>query len=361
MKEKRIVIKIGSSILASKRTGIDERFLDRVVSQVAKLSDSGINVCLVSSGAILAGLSILKQEKIPSKVSKLQAIASVGQAVLMNVYNNLFKKYKKISAQVLLTWDDFQDRKRYINAKNTLFTLLKEGVIPVVNENDTVSTEEIKFGDNDRLSALVAGLVDAEVLLILSDIEGFYFKGRLLKRAEGVSPDFFKEAKGKKFSFTKGGMFSKLEAAQLANTFGIKTIIANGKRQNLLIEAILERKELGTTFLPSSRVSARKRWIAYSRKPKGEIIIDKGAEKALIEKNSSLLSQGIKEVKGNFLKKDTVQILNEEGKILGWGLVNYDSQELALNKGKKLPLEVIHRDNLVINSVCSFKFEEGLC
>jgi len=358
MKKKRVVVKIGSSVLASGRK-IDEKFLGKIVRQVVKLVNSGVEVCLVSSGAILAGFSELKIEKIPSQVNKLQAIASVGQVILMDIYHRLFKKHKKFSAQVLLTWDDFQDRRRYINAKNTFSTLLTQGIIPIVNENDTVSIEEIKFGDNDRLSALVAGLIDADLLIILSDVEGFYFKGELLSEVRGVKPEFFEEVKKKSLSFTKGGMASKLEAVQLAVTFGIKAIITGGRREDILLDIVLKKKDRGTVFLPERGVSARKRWIAYSRKPKGELIIDKGAERALIEKGSSLLSQGIAEVRGNFLKKDTVQILNEQGKILGWGLVNYDSQELIANKGKRLNSEVVHRDNLVINP--QFRFREELC
>lgn len=347
MKKKRVVVKIGSSILSAKGL-LDEKFFDSIASQVSKLDKKNIEVCIVSSGAILAGISILGLSKVPQKINQLQAIASIGQGLLMNTYTRLFKKYKKLCAQVLLTWDDFQHRGRYLNAKHTLVALFERGVVPVVNENDTVSVDEIKFGDNDKLSALVAGLIDADVLLMLSDVEGFDYQGNIMAEITELEHRHLKAARKKHTLHTKGGMLSKLVAADLAATFGIKTVIANGRKKDIIKKIVLDNADVGTCFLPKRRLAGKKRWLAFSRKSKGALIVDKGAEKALVEKYSSLLSRGIKAIEGDFVRGDTVDIISENNIILGRGLVNYNSEYLRKNVSTKLPCEVIHRDHLVI-------------
>lgn len=347
MSFKRIVIKIGSSILAPQGK-VDKDFLKSITSQVARIVSVSKEVCLVSSGAIICGAEKLGIKMLPSKINELQAMAAVGQGILMEKYRELFSRYKILCGQILLTWDDFQTRHRYINAKETILSLFRKKVVPIVNENDTVSTQEICFGDNDRLSALVAGLISADILIILSDVEGFYFKGKLLREIDKIVEELFEEARGKKACFTKGGMSSKLEAMQIVNEFGIRGVIAHGRKRDVLLRIIINKEAVGTNFLPKGRLPARKRWIAYSRKVQGRLIIDAGASEAIRKRGSSLLSQGIIRVEGNFAEKDTVELLNEEGKSLGWGLVEYSSQALKKNLGRKLSREVIHRDNLVL-------------
>ncbi|MBN2120339.1 MAG: glutamate 5-kinase [Candidatus Omnitrophica bacterium] len=354
MKKRRVVVKIGSSVMTSKGC-IDERLLESIVRQIIQLCKKNIDVCIVSSGAIVAGMSKLKLSKVPTQINKLQAIASIGQTSLMDIYNKHFKKYKKICGQILLTWDDFHHRERYNNAKNTFFTLFDQGVIPVVNENDTVSIEEIKFGDNDKLSALVAGLIDAEMLLLLSNVEGFNDGQKVVREITRLDECHLKAVRKKGCVHTKGGMLSKLEAADLAATLGIKTVIIHGQTKDVLTKiAVDNNSDIGTHFEPRGKISGKKKWIAFSKKPKGSIIVDSGAEKALTEKNGSLLSKGIKEVKGDFVRSDAVYVVSENKIILGQGLVNYDSDYLKKNIGEKLPQEVIHRDHLVITEWLEF-------
>jgi len=347
MKKKRIVVKLGSSIIAPGGR-IDKKFLKDISRQICRLMDNKVEVCLVSSGAIVAGMSNLGWGALPRKLSLLQASASVGQGDLINIYSSRFKKYGRLCGLILLTWDDFQRRERYINAKQTFNALFEQGVIPVVNENDTISTEEIRFGDNDELSAMVAGLIDADKLILLSDVEGFYFQGKLLDTVTSFSDGLFKEVKKKKLSFTRGGMDSKLKAVDKAVSCGIKAIIANGRNKDILLRMVLRKEKIGTLFVPKEKLPAKKRWIAYSRKAKGSLYVDRGAEKALLERLSSLLSQGIIKVEGDFLKNDTVTIFNDKNSILGWGLVSYESGFLKKNRGKKLSSEVIHRNHLVL-------------
>ena len=355
MKKRRVVVKIGSSVMTSKGR-IDERFLEDIVRQVSHLCRKNVDVCIVSSGAIVAGMSMLGLDKIPAKIERLQAIASIGQAALINIYNNHFKKYKKVCGQILLTWDDFQHRERYNNAKNTLLALFSDGVVPVVNENDTVSTEEIKFGDNDELSALVAGMIDAEMLLLLSDVEGLGdADGRIIQLILKLDETHCQAVRKKGKAHTRGGMLSKLKAADLAATVGIKTVITHGRKEDIITKLVLEGSGIGTHFQPRGRISGKKKWIAFSRKSKGCITVDKGAATALEERNSSLLSKGIKDVRGDFIKGDTVSIRSEEANIvIGRGMVNYDSEYLKNNLGQKLPQEVIHRDHLVIEKWLGF-------
>lgn len=346
---KRVVVKVGSSIL-SRASRLDGESLENLASQVCRLFDNGIEVILVSSGAVSSGMGALNLSLRPKAVSELQACASIGQGLLMQSYISTFLNKGKHCGQLLLTWDDFNDRKRYLNAKNTIFSLLKFKSVPVINENDTVSTEEIKFGDNDNLSALVAILVKADLLIILSDIDGLLDNnGVKVSVVSKVTSEIKKWACPTKKEICRGGMITKIEAAEKVNNSGISCVIANGRTADILGRLVIDRDNLGTVFLPASeRLACKKSWLAYSAKAKGKIIVDDGAKEALARKNKSLLSVGVVKVEGKFKKGDIISIIDSEQREFGRGSVNCSSEELNLIKGKKHPGEIIHRDNLVI-------------
>ncbi|RKX97815.1 MAG: glutamate 5-kinase [Spirochaetes bacterium] len=344
---KRIVIKIGSSIIYKQHT-INYSLLKKIVYQINILHTQGWKVFLVSSGAIALGMKYLKIYSRPSQMSILQSCASVGQVFLMELYNKLFKKHNRLCAQVLLTWEDFVERARYLNAQRTLLKLSEFNILPIINENDTVSVEEIKFGDNDRLSSLVACLVDAKYLIILTDVEGLFFKGKLLNVVEDISDEILKEAKDTTIHTRIGGMRSKIEAARIATTCGIKVHICSAFIKDVLLRIVVENENLGTVFLPKKVLKAKKRWIAFSAKSKGKIFVDKGAKEALIFRNCSLLSPGIIDVEGEFKKSDIVEVASSEGEVFAKGMVNFDSSFINKMKGKKIDKEIIHRDYLVL-------------
>lgn len=346
---KRIVIKVGTSIVAKDGLmGFDWDCARKLVRQVSCLMRQNKEVILVSSGAIAMGMLTLKISQRPKRLSFLQAAASTGQVQLMQAYETLFKKEGFSVAQVLLTWEDFEVRRRYLNAKNTLLSLLKFGIIPVVNENDTVSVDEIKFGDNDRLSALVANLIEADLLIILSDVDGLYGKTEeLIPIVEKIDSQLEKLAKGTSRTTSIGGMITKIEAAKIVTDSGIPCILANG-REDCVLEKAIAGQSIGTLFIPKGTLRAKKRWIAYSRKPKGKLYVDDGAKSALIKSGKSLLSPGIVQLQGNFQAKDMVSIVDERGYEFARGLSNLSLDELKLVKGKKIKNEVVHRDNLVI-------------
>ena len=344
---KKVVVKIGSSVFAPKGE-IDKSFLRALVKDIIELEEKGFRVILVSSGAIACGLSKLGYRRRPSDLSSLMAIAAIGQIVLMDLYTKVFSSYKRRCAQLLLTWDDFNDRTRYLNARNTINRLLSLKVVPVINENDTVSTEEIRFGDNDRLSALVSDLVGAKKLVILSDVEGLYGENGVIPVVETIDANIMRLARKEDNSFTTGGMVTKLEAARIAALSGVETVVANGKRRGILKKLLIDKEEIGTSFLPSNNVErARKRWIAFSKKIKGKIYVDKGAAEAISLKGKSLLPVGITGFEGNFHKGDCVDIFDANGNFVGRGLVNYSAHELEGFKGKQFMHEVIHQDNFV--------------
>ena len=344
---KKVVVKIGSSVFAPKGE-IDKSFLRALVKDIIELEEKGFRVVLVSSGAIACGLSKLGYRRRPSDLSSLMAIAAIGQIVLMDLYTKVFSSYKRRCAQLLLTWDDFNDRTRYLNARNTINRLLSLKVVPVINENDTVSTEEIRFGDNDRLSALVSDLVGAKKLVILSDVEGLYGENGVIPVVETIDANIMRLARKEDNSFTTGGMVTKLEAARIAALSGVETVVANGKRRGILKKLLIDKEEIGTSFLPSNNVErARKRWIAFSKKIKGKIYVDKGAAEAISLKGKSLLPVGITGFEGNFHKGDCVDIFDANGNFVGRGLVNYSAHELEGFKGKQFMHEVIHQDNFV--------------
>jgi len=363
---KRLVVKIGSNILADGKEGLDTKRISSLACDISELHNMGCDVVIVSSGAVAAGMRKLGLKEKPRDIKLKQAAAAIGQSNLIWAYERSFGEYGKKVAQVLLTRDDFSDRKRYINSKNTLLTLLSYRVVPVINENDTVATDEIKFGDNDYLASLVAGLIEAERLIILSDVEGLYTedprrnsRARIIEYVDEITPELEEKAGGSGSLVGTGGMYSKILAAKRAVNHGIAVHIISGRKEGLL-RYLLEGKKCGTFFKPKEeRLSSKKGWIAYGSRSKGNLIIDEGAVKALVEGGKSLLPSGIVSVEGGFDTGDAVYCLDSKGNRIAKGLTNYSSSEIAKIKGVrtseiekilgyKYSEEVIHRDNLVL-------------
>ncbi len=347
---KRIVVKVGSSILRSKENKLDSSFIAGLAEQVSCLVKNKKEVVLVSSGAILLGMSALGLESRPRGLSCLQAVAAIGQNELMNAYRQSLDRKGLVCGQVLLTWEDFADRRRYLNAKNTLVTLLKLGSIPIINENDTVATDEIKFGDNDRLSALVSSLISADLLIILSDVPGLLNKDQktVIKLVKEITPAVFGLARSTDKKTSVGGMITKIEAAKIAVNAGIPCVIANGKQKDILL-SLAEKPYLeGTLFLPRKVcLTEKKRWIAFGTKPKGKITVDEGAKKALLN-NKSLLCVGIIDSGGNFQAGDIVSVTDKQANEFARGKTTVSGKHLQEIKGRRYSKEIIHRDNIVI-------------
>ena len=363
---KRLVVKIGSNILADDSEGLNTRRISSIAGDIAEVKNMGYEVILVSSGAVAAGMRKLGLKEKPRDVQVKQAAAAVGQSSLMWAYEKCFGEYGTKVAQVLLTREDLADRKRYINSKNTFLTLLSFGVVPIVNENDTVATDEIRFGDNDTLASLVSILVEADRLVILSDVEGLYkedprrnAEAALVRDVEEITPDIERLAGGAGSAFGTGGMYSKVLAAKCATSHGITVNILAGRRKGLLV-SLLKGKPQGTFFRPAeSRLSLRKGWIAHGSRAKGAVMIDSGAAKAIKDMGRSLLPSGIVSVEGDFELGDAVYCVDPGGKRLAKGLTNYASADLRRIMGRrtseiekilgyKYSDEAIHRDNLVI-------------
>ncbi|NLY55431.1 MAG: glutamate 5-kinase [Firmicutes bacterium] len=366
LNSKRIVIKVGTSSLTHANGKLHYQAIERLVQEVADLVNSGREVILVSSGAVGAGMGRLGLSTRPKTIPEKQAVAAVGQGLLMQIYERMFSQYGQVVAQVLLTREDIGDRKRYLNAQNALSTLLSLGVVPIINENDTVAVEELKFGDNDTLSALVASLTNADLLIILTDIDGIYTADpRVHPEAVLLDnltyPELIKrvEAGGEGSGMGTGGMRTKLEAARIATAAGIKVIVAQSSIPNVLTR-ICAGEQLGTLIMPcTSGLNSRERWIAFSLPTSGKVVVDEGAVKAIKHNGKSLLPSGITAVAGDFVRGDAVEITTPQGEVFARGITNYGSEEIAQIKGckscdieKKLGYkyydEVIHRDNLVL-------------
>lgn len=346
---KRIVIKIGSSLFYSGKK-LDLLRLFGIMSQISELIKiEDREVIIVSSGAIALGMDLMKISSRPKELPFLQAAAAMGQNALMDNYSEYFKKYGITCAQVLLTWDDFDNRQRYLNAKNTLLALLKLGVLPIINENDTISTDEIKFGDNDRLSALVAALVNADLLIILSDVDGLLGKDKkVIPLVTDIKPEIKAFACPTDKKTCVGGMVTKLEAAKIAVDSGIPCVIANGNKD--IIFNIVRNplgSGTGTIFVPKKSLTAKKRWIAFSAKPKGKIMVDDGARRALLNKKS-LLSVGIIAIEGNFEAGDIVALCDKHNCEFARGKVRVSSKEAERVKGRRFDKEAVHCDDIVI-------------
>lgn len=316
-KANRLVVKVGSGVVGS---GVEP-----LVAQIAGLRKQGRQVVLVSSGAIAAGMGVLGLKQRPQSLAQLQACAAIGQGKLMAAYDALFGKHGIHVAQVLLTHDDLRSRQRHLSARNTLFQLLDDGVVPIINENDTVAVEEIKFGDNDRLGALVATLVDADLLVILSHVEGLLDReSRLVPVVPAITREIEAMAGGTDRATSVGGMKSKIEAAKIVTRSGIPMIISN--------ELSGER---GTVFLPAGKLTSRKRWIAFFQKPAGSIVVDDGAKRALCDGGKSLLAKGVVRTEGKFSAGDVVSVQDRTGAEFARGLARDGNV-------------VVHRDDLVI-------------
>ena len=362
---RRLVVKVGSGVIAHPQGGLREEVVSGLALDLADLRNQGMEVILVSSGAVAAGIGVLGLQGRPKSIPSKQACAAVGQAHLIWAYERHFERWGQKVAQVLLTRDDLEHRRRYLNARNALFTILKMGVIPIINENDTVMVEEIKFGDNDNLSALVAMMAEADLLVILSTVEGLYTcdpsrgGASLLREVRSINGELGKCDVSGLSSVGTGGMASKVEAIKKVVASGIPAVIALGDEPRVLWR-ILEGEEVGTFFLPrEERLVGRKRWIAYTLQPVGSLVIDDGAVEALVRRGKSLLPRGVLEVRGAFEMGDPVSCLDKDGREVARGLVNYSSPEIEKIKGvhsSKIQEvlgyhhsdEVIHRDNLVV-------------
>jgi glutamate 5-kinase len=363
---RRVVVKIGSQILSS-GDGIEEARLRALVRELALLHEQKKEIVVVSSGAVAAGMTRLRRKEPPKTIPEKQALAAVGQIKLMALYERHFAKFDKTVAQVLLTHADLANRQRYLNAKHTFQMLLESSIVPIVNENDTVAVEEMKFGDNDHLSALVATLLGADLLVILSDVEGVYDRDpRLHKDAALIAlienaKDVKANVQGmSKSRFGTGGIVTKITAGEEAAVAGIPTIITSGVAPRGLARVFDAEGPAGTLILPEqNRLTHRKHWIAYNLKPAGELVVDTGAREALVQQGRSLLPSGLKEIRGNFGGGECVRCLDLQGREFARGLVNYSAQELNQIKGLhtskiekilgyKAYDEIIHRDDLVI-------------
>ncbi|MBW1776514.1 MAG: glutamate 5-kinase [Deltaproteobacteria bacterium] len=366
---RRIVVKVGSSVLTGNE-GLNLKAVRSISRQVSRIIDQNREVLLVSSGAQAAGTRKIGLSRRPDELPKRQAVAAVGQAGLIMEYEKAFARYHKKVAQILLTNDGLSHRKRYLNARNTLYALLSWGVVPVINENDTVSVMEIQFGDNDNLAALITLMMDAHLLIALSDIDGLYTKNpaahadaALIPVVTQITKEVEAMAGNLPGSLGTGGMVSKIEAARKLASAGIPMVIANGNRPNILLD-LMSGKALGTFFVPKkSRLSGRKSWIAFNLKPKGVIRIDSGAAKAVCKGGKSLLPSGVIGVEGEFQVGAPVAF-SSNNRILGTGLVNYSAADIRKIMGLKTSRikerlgykpydEVIHRDNLVLTADAS--------
>jgi glutamate 5-kinase len=363
---KRIVVKIGSSLVASSQGGLRIDRIHRLAQELGALQTQSRQIIIVSSGAIVAGLSHLAIASYPTELPLQQAAAAVGQSRLMRAYETAFEETRHKIAQVLLTHQDLADRRRFLNARHTLITLIQLGVIPIINENDTVAIDEIRFGDNDTLAGQVAHLVDANLLVILSDVDGLYSQdphlnpsADLIPLVSTITKDIEDLAGASRTQSSRGGMVTKIRAAKQAGRFGVPTLLLNGETPNALGE-VLEGKPGGTFFSSDqSPLTSRKQWIAFTLRPKGELQLDEGAVTALTLRGKSLLPSGILDIKGTFLTGDPITCATREGVAFAQGLTNYSAETLQRIKGKKTSEirqllgsleyeEVIHRDNLVL-------------
>ena len=363
----RVVAKVGSSSLRAADGGLDIRLLHSLVDQIAQLRTAGVQVVLVSSGAVAAGLGPLGLAGRPADLPTQQAAASVGQGVLVHTYQSAFATHGLACGQVLLTPSDVVDRVRYLNARHTFDRLLELGAVPLVNENDTVATDELRFGDNDRLAALVASMLNAQLLVLLSDVDGLYpqrptrgaHAGEPLDRVEDFSALDAQMVGPAGTDVGTGGMASKLEAARIATFSGASAAIANAGRDNVLLD-VTNGRPVGTWFPPSRRrPESRKLWIAFAPIPQGRILVDAGAVRALVDRGSSLLAAGIVEVQGDFAAGDAVDVVGPDAAVIARGLSTYATADLrqilgrsteALTRefGMAFAREVIHRDSLVV-------------
>ncbi|TFG91431.1 MAG: glutamate 5-kinase [Syntrophobacterales bacterium] len=363
---KRILVKIGSGVLTG-HDGLDLDIIEQLVDEISEYSKRGFHFVIVSSGAIASGTNRMGfKEKLKSLPQK-QAAAAVGQGRLMRVYSQAFGRHGLVTAQILLTMSDLTDRRRFLNVRNTLSTLMEWGVIPIINENDTVSVEEIKFGDNDNLSAMMANITDANLLINLTNTEGLYDRdprgsqaSRLIPLVREITAQIEAAASSEADTVGMGGMRSKVIAAKKVTAFGIPYIIAHGKKAGIVGE-VLSGQETGTLFLPGAQhLKSKKYWIAFTLRSRGKICIDEGAQDAIMNQGKSLLPSGIVRVEGNFGVGDPVTCVDANGAVIAKGLVNYSSSDIDKIRGLKTSRieqvlgekpydEIIHRDNMAVS------------
>ncbi len=366
---RRLVVKLGTSVLTGGPTaggaGLDRPYFTRLAAQVQALAGQGRETVVVSSAAIACGMRMLGLKERPKAIPMKQACAAVGQSGLMRMYEEAFLPHGRRVGQILLAADDLASRRRFLNARNTLRALLAAGVVPIVNENDTVTVDEIRFGDNDTLSALVTNVVEADLLVILSDIDGLYDADPRKEKTARLIPeirevdDALRAKAGGAGALGSGGMSTKLEAARKAALFGVPTVIANGRTEDVLLR-VLAGETLGTFFRPrEERLASRKHWIAFGLAPAGTLTLDDGAVKAIVQNGKSLLPSGIVGVSGRFDAGDSVRLVDGSGREVARGLVNYPSAdvekilrakttEIEPRLGYKSLDEVVHRDDLVV-------------
>ena len=363
---RRVVVKVGSALLTNDGRGLDRQMIENLAAQICTLVRDGKEVVFVSSGAIAEGVLRLGWSKRPERICELQAAAAVGQMGLVQAYETAFSAHGVKTAQILLTHADLSNRERYLNAREALLELLRLGVVPIINENDTVVTDEIKVGDNDTLGALVTNLIEADVLVILTDQRGLYTAdprkdplAQFVSEASAGDPALEKMAGGAASSLSKGGMITKILAAKRAARSGSSTVIACGREENVL-PRLAQGEAIGTQLTAvHAPWHARAKWLADQLRAQGLVVLDAGAAKALMEKKTSLLPVGIKAVQGDFVRGDVVGCLAPDGTEIARGLVNYDSSQLRLIAGKHCeefaailgfsgPEEAVHRDNMVM-------------
>ena len=364
-KAHRVVVKVGTSTITYPNRKPNLMRMEKLVREIVGLSNEGYEMVLVTSGAIAIGMDRMNLDKKPREIPKRQAVAAVGQAVLMHIYERLIAEYGGIAGQVLLTRENSMRHNQYTHSRNALQAMLRMGVLPVVNENDAVTVDEIKIGDNDSLSATVATLIDADALIILSDVDGLYTanpekdkSAKLIPVVEEITPEVEALAGGPESQVGTGGMYTKMQAAKIAMSSGVDMAIVRGDVDGA-IRAVLAGEDIGTIFpAKEAHLRARKSWLAFGKRIEGDIVVDDGCERAMM-RGASLLAAGITDVGGDFAAKSTVRVLNAAGREIARGIVAYDSatlnkikgrhtSEIAKLLGSNAPEEIIHRDNMVI-------------
>ncbi|MFZ9706662.1 MAG: glutamate 5-kinase [Ilumatobacteraceae bacterium] len=359
----RVVAKIGTSSITDASGAIDQSMVQSLCEQVASLRQAGHEVIVVSSGAVAGGVAALGMTERPSDTLTLQALSAVGQSRLMSVYNAALEARGLVGAQVLLVPNDFVDRNQYLHARETLLRLLSLGCVPIINENDAIASDEIRYGDNDRIAALVAHSVSADVLVLLTDIDGLYTSdpqrddsATLVERVEADDELLSVRAGVSAGERGSGGMASKLAAARIASWSGVRTVIARARREQVLVDAVNESSSVGTTFTAHDRrLTARKLWIAFAAQACGTVIVDDGARVALTSRGVSLLHAGVAEVRGDFDAGDTVEVASLSGEVFARGLAGVSAVQARAGAGKKsselldgVSREVVHRDDLIV-------------
>lgn len=359
----RVVAKIGTSSITDELGVVDREAIARLCEQTAALVASGHEVLVVSSGAVSAGVGAVGLASRPTDMPTLQALAAAGQSRLMEIYNAELGRHGRVGAQVLFVPHDFVNRRQYLHARQTLYRLLELGCVPIINENDAIASDEIRWGDNDRIAALVAHLVHADLLVLLTDTPGLYTadprfdpSARLVERVAADDPMLAVDASRSSSSRGSGGMASKLAAARIASWSGVRAVIAKADRDDVLISAVEGAPDVGTTFEPHDRqLSARKLWIAFASGVAGTVVVDGGARRALVERNTSLLPAGVTEVRGEFDEGDTIEVATATGEVVARGMVQVDASTARQVLGRRtielpsdVPHEIVHRDDLVV-------------